>query len=428
MLAQTRNAVAMLASLLPWGIAPAFSAPPSAPSLSFDEPVTFSDALALALERDPRLDAVRERANAADGKIEQADLRPNPSVEAELENFLGTGPFEGLEGPEVTVGISQLIETAGKRKKRAALARLERDQLDWGRQRLALAIEATVRSAFGRVLIAQRRISLRQEQFDLARARLAETERLAEAAQAPELDFAKARLDLQRRSLGLARSKAALAKARAALAATWGVAPAPKFAVAEAVELGKDPPPLSHLAAALDEHPLLLEREAQLRAREAAVELEQARAKPDVEVFGGPRYFGEGDDEFAFIAGARVPWPLFDRNQGNVRSALAEMGAAGYEREVARRELLARLNAARLALAAARNEVLSIEDALLPAAEAALAAAEAGYERGRFSLTEAQDSQAAVLDARNERLAALERYLAARAELETLIRPARPLH
>ena len=54
--------------------------------------------------------------------IEQAGLRPNPTLDVTLENFLGTGKLQGTRQLETTVQTNQIIERGGKREKRIALA------------------------------------------------------------------------------------------------------------------------------------------------------------------------------------------------------------------------------------------------------------------------------------------------------------------
>src|SRR5690606_1035304 len=121
------------------------------------------------------------------------------------------------------------------------------------------------------------------------------------------------------------------------------------------------------------------------RSRDAALKLERARAKPDVEVFAGARYANEGSGDGAFVVGVEMPWPLFDRNEGNIRSARARVRAVEHERESARRDLVRQLSAAYRDLTAAFHEAKAVETELFPAAEETLNAMEAGYARGQFS-------------------------------------------
>src|SRR5690625_3255832 len=118
-------------SSIPFGVSYSYSNqhPPA-----LDEPVTLSAAVELALKRDPRLLLNEAVAESAEGQIDQAGVRPNPVVGAEVENVFGTGPFQDVESLEVTLGVRQLIETASKRERRTELAQSERDLVDWERE------------------------------------------------------------------------------------------------------------------------------------------------------------------------------------------------------------------------------------------------------------------------------------------------------
>jgi cobalt-zinc-cadmium efflux system outer membrane protein len=52
-------------------------------------------------------------------------------MQIEVENFAGSGEFQGFQSAEITIHLSQLIELAGKRGKRVRVAALERDLTAW---------------------------------------------------------------------------------------------------------------------------------------------------------------------------------------------------------------------------------------------------------------------------------------------------------
>lgn len=387
------------------------------------EAIPYTQALQRALSADPQLKLNATRAEAAEGQVEQARLRPNPVLGAEMENIFGTGPFQDVEGIEVNLGISQLIETAGKREKRAELARTERALVDWQRESRLAALESEVRRAFVKVLVAQKSLALRQEQLALAEQSRKETARLVEAARSNEVELTRAELAVRRQKFAIGRAERGLDTARAKLAALWGDSGATDFTVAGTVELGPELPEIEPLIDLLPESVHLARYEGHRRNREAALELEQARAKPNVEVFGGGRYFNEGPGEAAFVVGVEIPWTIFDRNQGNIRSARARVRAVEYEKAATRRKLKIALTEAYRQLVSAHAEARSVEQDLLPAAEQTLEDTEEGYERGQFTLLSVLESRSALFEIRESYLDALDRYAAAQARIEALTRP-----
>lgn len=389
----------------------------------FEFPVTLEHALDLAISRDPELSRLDLVAESASGQVEQASLRPNPVIGAEVENFLGTRSRSGISGVEVTIGISQLIETAEKRQRRTQLAERQKALVAWDAEARLASLEADVREAFVAVLLAQRSVELEGELLALAQRSLEETAHLVDAARAPEVDRSRAALAVQRQTFALRRAERALETSKQSLAAIWGLLPAPAFTVAGEVRI-ETPPDLLQLVSALSQTAALARFTSETSTREAALELEKARATPDIEVSAGARYFNDSDGEAAFLVGVQVPWPFFDKNQGNIRSARANLRAVEHEREVVRRELLQSLAAAHRVLVNTFAEARSLEEDLRPAAERTLTDTEAGYERGQFNILSVLESRRALYEIRQAHLDALQRYAAARAQIEALTRPA----
>lgn len=403
-----------------WGISSSYN---ESDPLSFDQPVTLPSAIELALERDPRLTLNEAVADSAEGQIAQANVRPNPVVGAEVENILGTGPFQDVQSLEVTLGVRQLIETADKRERRTKLARSERELVDWERELLAAEIEAEVRRAFTEALLWRESVALRRDQLALAERSARETARLVEAARSSQVELTRADLAVRRARVALDRAERELTAARDALAAIWGVVPAPAFDIAGEVVLEESPPPLRELLALLPETATLERFEAVSKSREAALKLERARATPDVELFAGARYSNEGGGDAGFVAGVEIPLPLFDRNEGNIRSARARVRAVEHERRAARRGLARKLSAAYRELVSAYEEAEAVKTELFPGAEGTLNEMEAGYARGQFSQLAVLDSRQALFEVREAYLDALTRYTEAKTEIEALTRP-----
>ena len=72
-------------------------------------------ALKQALQNNPSYKAALSEIQAAMGERSQASLRPNPNTVFEVENIGGSGQREGFERTEVTLGLEQKIELAGKK-------------------------------------------------------------------------------------------------------------------------------------------------------------------------------------------------------------------------------------------------------------------------------------------------------------------------
>lgn len=85
-------------------------------------PVTLDQALAAAGTNAPAGDAARAGIEAAQAARAVAGLRPNPTIQTEVENIAGSGPYGGFSQAETTVGMNIPIELGGKRLARVAVA------------------------------------------------------------------------------------------------------------------------------------------------------------------------------------------------------------------------------------------------------------------------------------------------------------------
>ena len=96
----------------------------SAQSLETNE-LTLAQAIARALQMSPSLAAAVHAVAAAEARVMQANLFPNPEFALEIENFGGSGDLNGFNAAESTAVISQPVLLGGKRGRRRAVAESE---------------------------------------------------------------------------------------------------------------------------------------------------------------------------------------------------------------------------------------------------------------------------------------------------------------
>lgn len=381
-------------------------------------------ALGAALTGSPELAAHSWELRAAEARALQAGLAPNPELEMEVSEVGGTGELKGIDAAEAGVSVSQLIEVAGKRLKRARVAALEGGLAGWDYETTRLNVLTATAKAFVAVLAAQERVGLREESVRLAEQVLKTAAERVRSGKVPPLEETKAKVLAATSRIELRQAKLALEAARKRLAANWG-STAPAF---ERVggRLGEpaSPPPLAELAEALAANPDLARWDAEDELRAATLELEKANARGDVTVGAGVSWFNE-INEGALMAGVSVPLPLYDRNQGGIREARALLEKARAQRRAAQVEVRTALADAHEALASAFAEADSLQRDVLPAAQAAFRAADEGYRQGKFGYLDVVDAEQTLVEAKQKRIDALAAYHTAVADIERLI--GRPL-
>lgn len=376
-------------------------------------PLTLSDALMRATAADPSAGAAQARLEAARAGLRQAELRPNPTLGMDLENFAGTGAHSLLDRTEATLSYQQTFERGGKREARTGLAmaeieaaRLRQDvrRLDLIKQTQVAYAEAL--SAEAGLLIAEaRRVAAHRSQADVSR----------RVRRARDPLFAEARAETLTAQAEIARDLArqAAANARAALAAHWGGAPDFTLDLETFFQVAAPGAPPAQETADL----ALLAATREIAA--ARVQVERTRQTADPTLRAGVRYFGEGSD-VAFVVGGSIPLQRYDINKAGVDRAQAEHTAAESDiaaARVMREREITRLTA-RLAAAALESERIRAE--VIPSAMRTVDLVRAGFNRGGFQYLDVTEAERALADARERRVVVLRQFHIDQAALDRL--------
>jgi cobalt-zinc-cadmium efflux system outer membrane protein len=380
--------------------------------------LTLSQALSLALEKNPDLTVFAQEIRAADARLLQARALPNPEVSVEVENVAGSREFSGTRSADWTFQLSQLIELGGKRQQRERQARLAGTvaALDYEVKRLEVFGE--VAREFIAVLAAQRRLAWADEAVRM-------TEQFAPAAQKRVDAGAASQVELLRFNLQIAAARSEreqahreLSAARKRLAALWGEEP--NFdAVAGDLEKLPDAPLLEKVRAQLAQTPALKRWDWELQRRNAEITAAQSDAKPDVTVGVGVRHLGETNNTAAVVS-VSIPLPLFNRNQGAVQQARIAADKAAAERRATETRARTQLSRAFDDLASAQRQIQLLKETILPQAREAFEKVNDGYRAGRFSYLEIVDAQNTLITANLRYIEALAAYQQTVAEIESL--------
>jgi cobalt-zinc-cadmium efflux system outer membrane protein len=146
-------------------------------------------------------------------------------------------------------------------------------------------------------------------------------------------------------------------------------------------------PTLETLTASLSAQPETAQAEADVRARNARVDLARAERIPDVKVELLYHRL-EASQQNTFDVGLSIPLPLFNRNQGRLREARAEAAAAEARSRMTQNELTTKLRESHLQLTAALTSSRTLKTEILSRAETVLKGAEARYAAGDISLAD----------------------------------------
>ena len=340
---------------------------------------TLADVEAVALEHNPTLAAALARMEAARGKRLQAGLFPNPVVGYH-------GVEMGLRGTSGQQGafISQRFITAGKLNFDQAIVGRELREAHAVYHAQQQKVLSDVRVRFFDTLVAQRRVTLTEELAGIGRNLVAATEKLLAGRQGTENDLLQAEIKADESLILLDNARNQQLEAWRRLAAVIGK-PALRMSPVTG-DLDSDSPVLDwdqcH-AMVLRISPEL--NAARARADRARLVIQRARIEPipNVDLSVSHRHHNVTSENVTNVQ-VGIPIPIFDQNQGKIRSAKAELVVACRDIERIELDLQDRLAVAYRRYANARQQVDRYSTRMLPRAERSLALVTNGYEQGQI--------------------------------------------
>lgn len=381
--------------------------------------LTLPEALARTERASPDIAAQGFALQASDGRVTQAGVRPNPVLNVEAENILGTGAGGGLDHAELTLGFSQLIESRALRDQRIATARAERSTIEASGQirRLDLLAETTRR--FVALASQQEAHRITHQGVELAERTAAAVERRVAAAAAPVAERERAAVALERARMADAHAEHELEAARQDLAGSWGASEADFTEVsADVYALGRIGT-LQQLLAAVEQTPDITQFLSASRLHDSTQRLAELQRRPAVEVSAGLRRL-EATKDFGFVLSFRLPLPVRDLNEGKIAESRALSAGAEAQRKAALLRARAQLSRNYRELVDRAQQVTALRERALPRMENALRETEYAYERGRYGYLELSEAQRELMSLRAELIETAFQYHLVLIEIERL--------
>lgn len=388
-------------------------------TVAAQSPLTLREVLSRAVRSNPELRAYEYLLVAQDGRIAQAGVKPNPTLNANIENVLGTGDTSGLKGAELTLGLSQLIEIGGLRDRRVDVARAERDGLESEKAIRRLDLVAETARRFITLVSMQEQHALTHRGVALAEETMAAARRRVEAARSPQAEQDRAGVALERARIADAHAEHELVSARYALAESWG-AEQPDFEAVTA-DLYALPAPVNYdgLVRSLEQTPDISRYLSESRLRESEIRLHTATRRPGIELGAGVRRL-ESTKDMALVFSFSVPLGVNNRNDGLIAEARARREGADANRSVSLLKARTRLGQLYREMQDRAREVPALRDRALPQMEEALRNTTYAFERGRYSYLELIDAQRELLDLQADLIDAATEYHQTLIEIERL--------
>ena len=379
--------------------------------------LTLAQAIDLAVENNPRLRAARARVDAARGFALQAGIWTNPRFDTNNPQVLGLGPGKNL----LNAGWQMEIPVMGKKRldRRAAEQLVREAQFGYQLERYDLL--GDVREAFYGVLAAQRRVDRLVELVGYAtEARDAGQEHFR-ADFAAKIDVLQLETQLQKANGQIQKSRSLLAAKRRALAAVIGL---PNLPIDEAQGNLFGPVPRFDEAylrqyVATRHYAIQLAEAEVTRSR---VLLRRAEVEPVPNPYTGPAaQFANASQNAQFWYNIQFNIPIWDRNQGSIRAANANIANARQVVGVQRNELLRQAEDAFGRHQGALRLAERIRNGVLPPAQEAADAMRAGYRSRDIEVFRYLQAQTDLTNASLDYIDAVEDVWSTAAELGRLL-------
>jgi cobalt-zinc-cadmium efflux system outer membrane protein len=362
----------------------------------------------LALARNPTLGQAGAAHRAAQGRRAQAGFYPNPLIGYELDDLSGRDPSEAKH----FFWFQVPIVTAGKLGRAEALADVDVRRAETLIDVQRLRVLTTVRRLYYEALGAAQLLALRDELARLTSEAVSVTEDLYNVGQADGPDVLAVEMEAQRSALEVERARREQERVWRQLGAAVGdptLGPAP---LAGSLEPG--PRPLDGAAATaqlLRDSPMLGIARANVDRARAALDRVRAERIPNLFLRSRLGYSGErvNGGRTGFESGVEIgiPLPLFDRQQGHLASAEADLEHATGEVARVELELRSQLASALREQADAATRADRYRRELLPRAQRAVELYQRGFQQMAAAYPQVLIARRTLYQARAEYVEAL---------------------
>lgn len=367
------------------------------PASPFAPPVVrlnLSEAMALFLKQNLDLLIARYGIESSKGQQITARLFPNPVAQIGSVASFTQGNTLSKTGA-LTMQVQQLFELAGKRGYRIESAGFGVQSVEADFEDAVRQLGFTIKDVYYRVVVAQRRLALAEENRDrFARILDVNTIRFKKGYIA-EVDLIRIRLQMVDFQSQVIESIQEGETARAELRQLLRLSPASTLALTTEMDYRRVDPDMGKLrSVALEIRPDIKSRRAALSQREADLKLAKAFRVPDVTIGAGYAVQGSRgpDNQQMGILNLGIPLPLFNRNQGGI--VQAEVGVQSAQAALDRtvNQVENQVDVAYQNLLQSRRLVEAYLAGVLEDARSTFTIVERAYERGGATILDLLDA------------------------------------
>ncbi len=361
---------------------------------------TFNHAWSIAKRYSPLLKTANAAIHSAKGQLLQSHTYPNPSINVSAENIAGSGQYKRFESAETTVSLAQPIPLGGKRiadqNVQQGLINLSQSELITTQSKLYILLG----ERYVNVLYAQNWLHSTDKLVRIDGSIIVTLKRKLHAGSGSPLDLLTAQIQLSQAKIARAIANHKLHAAWKRLTLLMGQSHL-KYRGVMDKGLPHQLSNYNKLYLALINSPTWKTQVVKTNIAYKRIILAKKRIWPDLTVAIGARHFADTHDN-SVVADFSLPLPVYDQNQGNIASRLADYNAALFKQQQILIELKSQLVTLYQIAQSTQLQANMISHQILPKAQQAVNLAKNGYFQGRYPYVTLANAQATLLTADKE--------------------------
>lgn len=328
----------------------------------------------------------------------QAALSPNPVLNVEAENLLGTNDARGVQGAEITLAFSQLIELGDKRQSRInyATANIKAQAIQYQNTRLALL--ATTGERYYEALKFQTLLTLNSERQHVVSQALKAIKQRANAGAVSQADVTRMRYALSQVELEKAKLNSEFERARLSLNELWNEQhDYTNFAgnMATLIPLKSE----QALLNAVNQAPEFAMLQQQYLQQAANLTLQKANGQSDINVGAGLRY-NQQSDTSSLLFSFSMPLQLSNPNSGNFEAANSQLALLREQQGQLRVQLRQQVRTLYAYYQGKTLQTQLLSGQVIPQAQTLIEQSLKSYQRGQISVLQLLDAQQVLFDSK----------------------------
>jgi len=356
--------------------------------------LSLDEALALFLKQNLDLLTAKYGIESAKGQQITARLFPNPVLTVGTLSAMTSSQTVDRSG-QIATQVQQLFEMAGKRGFRIESAGFGTQSVEASFEDALRQLSFTVKDAYYRVQLAQRRLALAEENRDRFTRILEVNSIRFKKGYIAEVDLIRIRLQIVDFQSQVIQSIQEGDTARADLRILLNLLPSTELMLTTELDYRPVEPDIITLRRlALDSRPDIRAKRLAQAQRAADLKLARAYAIPDLTVGGGYAVQGPRgpDNQQQIILNFGIPLPLFNRNQGGITQAEVAVQAADADLQKTLVQVESQVDVAYRVLIQSKRLVEAYRAGVLDDARATLTIVERAYERGGATILDLLDA------------------------------------